>query len=199
MTCREFELLAPALARAELVDANTAIYAKRHLDECIECRQIRDAQGRLSELLRATSREDATLQAPPEIRANLLRELRATPRHARAPWAIGAWTAAAALAIWAVLTVGGPVGPPTTLASANEVYGEQPFTPIPASRLWEPSAGGRIMRVNLPGDAPLLFGFPVSPGAPTRRVEADILLGNDGTAHAIRFLPLRSFPTAPID
>ncbi len=197
MTCREFELLAPALERAELIDARTAAMAKRHLDECIECRQVGETQGTLSDLLRAAAQEDAALRAPAEIRANLLRELCAAPRRSSTPWAIAGWTVAAALSLWAVLTVGGPGAPQTTVASANEIYGVQPFTPIPASRLWEPSSGGRIMRVNLPGDAPLLFGFPMSSDAPARRVEADILLGNDGTAHAIRFLPTRSFPRAP--
>ncbi len=197
MTCREFELLAPALERAELTDASTAANAKRHSDECSLCRQVGETQRTLSELLRAAAQEDATLQAPAEVRASLFRELRAAPRRSSTQWAIAGWTVAAALSLWAVLTIGGPGSPQTTVASANEIYGVQPFTPIPASRLWEPSSGGRIMRVNLPGDAPLLFGFPMSLDTPTRRVEADILLGNDGTAHAIRFLPTRSFPRAP--
>ena len=46
---------------------------------------------------------------------------------------------------------------------------------------------GRVVRVRLPGTALASFGVPVSEERRTERVEAEVLLGEDGLARAIRF------------
>jgi len=48
--------------------------------------------------------------------------------------------------------------------------------------------GGQIVRVELPRSAMASFGLPVNMDRYNERVKADVLLGVDGVAHAIRFI-----------
>ncbi len=48
--------------------------------------------------------------------------------------------------------------------------------------------GGQIVRVELPRTALVKFGLPVNMDRSNERVKADILVGIDGMAHAIRFV-----------
>lgn len=48
--------------------------------------------------------------------------------------------------------------------------------------------GGQIVRVELPRSALVNFGLPVNMDRYHERVKADVLLGVDGMAHAIRFV-----------
>lgn len=59
------------------------------------------------------------------------------------------------------------------------------MTPCPDLKCLD---GARNFRVLLPESTMSLFGLPVSGQNGRRQVEADVLVGADGTAHAIRFL-----------
>ena len=48
--------------------------------------------------------------------------------------------------------------------------------------------GGQIVRVQLPRSALANFGLPVNMDRYNEKVKADVLLGVDGRAHAIRFV-----------
>jgi hypothetical protein len=48
--------------------------------------------------------------------------------------------------------------------------------------------GGQIIRVEVPRSALVNFGLPVNPDRYHEKVKADVLLGVDGLAHAIRFV-----------
>jgi hypothetical protein len=48
--------------------------------------------------------------------------------------------------------------------------------------------GGQIIRVELPRSALVNFGLPVNMNRYHEKVKADVLLGVDGLAHAIRFV-----------
>jgi len=58
---------------------------------------------------------------------------------------------------------------------------------IPLGQYQQPEEG-HIVRVELPRSALASFGLPVSAEAGGGRVKADVLLGEDGTARAIRFV-----------
>ena len=47
---------------------------------------------------------------------------------------------------------------------------------------------GRVVRVQLPRSALARFGLPVNAERAGEPVKADVLLGEDGTARAIRFV-----------
>ena len=48
--------------------------------------------------------------------------------------------------------------------------------------------GGQIIRVELPRSSLVNFGLPVNMNRYHEKVKADVLLGADGLAHAIRFV-----------
>ena len=50
------------------------------------------------------------------------------------------------------------------------------------------SEGGQIVRVELPRSALASFGLPVNADRINERVKADVVIGNDGIARAIRFV-----------
>ena len=52
-----------------------------------------------------------------------------------------------------------------------------------------PLESGRVVRVEVPASALIALGFPVTAESKDRSVQADLVLGQDGLARAIRFLP----------
>jgi hypothetical protein len=48
--------------------------------------------------------------------------------------------------------------------------------------------GGQLVRVELPRSAMASFGLPVNLDRANERVKADVLVGSDGQARAIRFV-----------
>lgn len=67
---------------------------------------------------------------------------------------------------------------------------DRPFVLLDYSRPITPADTGRLVRVTLPGSAPTMLGFPAASAA---RIEADILLGEDSRARAIRFIDFEDF------
>jgi hypothetical protein len=69
---------------------------------------------------------------------------------------------------------------------ASETPRRQPevFVEIPYAPPFSAYDGGQVVRVNMPGSSVRRLGLPVS----VDRVQADVLLGNDGIARAIRLV-----------
>ena len=70
--------------------------------------------------------------------------------------------------------------------AVNEVATE--FMPLGYMTPANFQEGGQIVRVELPRSTLANFGFPVNMDRYREKVKADILLGADGLAHAIRFV-----------
>ena len=68
-------------------------------------------------------------------------------------------------------------------ADAGEITTE--FIPLAG---FAQSEGAHLVRVELPRSALTSFGIPVNADRAGGRVKADVLLGEDGTARAIRFV-----------
>jgi hypothetical protein len=132
---------------------------------------------RLAELARA----DAGAEAPPRVEAALKARLR---RLRRRVWPVLAGAGAAALgaALW--LLVPG-TEPPVVLQPAAARLPAS-FLPIGASQA--DLEHGQIVRVEVPAGLVVSFGWPL-PAEDDRPRAADVLLGEDGVARAIRFLP----------
>jgi hypothetical protein len=62
------------------------------------------------------------------------------------------------------------------------------FLPLTYGAVAKLADGGRMVRVELPRSAMASFGLPVNMDRANERVKADVLLGMDGLAHAIRFV-----------
>jgi hypothetical protein len=62
------------------------------------------------------------------------------------------------------------------------------FLPVAVEDGWTPLDGGRLVRVKLPRSALGVFGLPVGEERGPERVQADVMLSNDGVLRAIRFV-----------
>ena len=62
------------------------------------------------------------------------------------------------------------------------------FFPIGDTSATSLADGGQLVRVQLPRSALMRFGLPVNMDRANERVKADVLLGSDGIARAIRFV-----------
>ncbi len=62
------------------------------------------------------------------------------------------------------------------------------FLPVTYGGIANLADGGRMVRVELPRSAMASFGLPVNMDRANERVKADVLVGVDGLAHAIRFV-----------
>jgi hypothetical protein len=78
----------------------------------------------------------------------------------------------------------------TPEAVANHVTKEiaTEFMPLGYLNAVNLQDGGQIVRVELPRSTMASFGLPVNMDRYNERVKADVLLGVDGVAHAIRFV-----------
>ncbi len=62
------------------------------------------------------------------------------------------------------------------------------FIPLVPDLRWEPGEGGQIVRVSFPRAALQSFGLPVNENRTSEMVSADILVGQDMVARAIRVI-----------
>lgn len=75
---------------------------------------------------------------------------------------------------------------PAPAAAAQEVATE--FIPLAHAGPYTPAEEGHLVRVELPRSALASFGLPVNAEASGGSVKADVLMGQDGIARAIRFV-----------
>ena len=62
------------------------------------------------------------------------------------------------------------------------------FIPVVPGAVLEPGESGRVVRVQMPRTALGAFGFPVNEERIAERIPAEVLLGDDGSARAFRFV-----------
>ena len=150
----------------------------------------------LSDALRAVAREDADLAPSRGVETRLLDELRSIARARRRR------VAAAGLAVAAVLTLVATMSwrilsseqtaanlPPATTSRSEMAT---TFFPLTYSNL--PISNAQLVRVQVPRSALASFGLaPIdvptaAGGSASGTVAADVLVGEDGVARAVRFV-----------
>jgi hypothetical protein len=166
--------------------------------------------------LRALSESDRELQAPPEIEARLKIGFRRKKR-LRTIRRVSAWGIAAAILVAFVSTysrspkpaqtvpaeqlvaIPGPAPVPLKHAVAPPVRAARARRPTPREIMTDffplmdvppPIGRGALVRVDLPAEAMRTVGLPVREDRLTDRVQADVLLSEDGMATAIRFVKI---------
>jgi len=72
--------------------------------------------------------------------------------------------------------------------SAGEAEIATDFIPLMSREALAQLDGGQVMRVELPRSALMSFGLPMDMERATERIKADVVVGNDGLARAIRFV-----------
>jgi hypothetical protein len=83
-----------------------------------------------------------------------------------------------------------PGAAPVTTAAAGATPGEasEPFIAIPYTEPIAPYERASVMRMDLPAAAVMAAGLPLETRDAGERVQADVLVGEDGRARAIRLL-----------
>jgi len=137
----------------------------------------RDLLNHLRELAREGPR-----QASPGIEARLMAEYRARHRRFKPRW-----MGIAAVALVILLT-GFYVGRRTAKPAANAERYNAGFVALPYAQSGVPLEDAVVVRVNI-GELELeSMGIPSASRNPGRRIKADVLVGQDGVARAIRLV-----------
>ena len=118
--------------------------------------------------------------APPDLEARLIAR-----RDARWRQFVAGMAFAAALAAAILLVMRQPAPLP---AEAAAVAVEEPFVPVPNVLPLDSFETGRVLRMNLPVSALIAAGYSLPSADPTGTVTADVLVGEDGRAHAVRLV-----------
>ena len=177
-----------------------------HAAACPACAVVAANRRRLAAGLQALTREWAGTSAPARVEARLLASFRGQWR-LPAEKSRGSWRIATAWAASAVLTIGMALmlvrENPTRVATpaieagaapaadANEVLDVEAagFVPLPDAAQISPDEEVGIVRLELPRASVIALGYPMSEGAAASdEVEADVVLGADGLARAVRLL-----------
>jgi len=208
MNCQEFWNTMPELARHEDQFG--------HLRECTACAALWERQRSLTAGLRTVASEWSRLQAPARVEARLTAAFRShaglapEPEAARLPglWApVAAWAAAAAVLVALAMFLVSPRRPQLPRRSApgaielaaagatadfemggDPAYDGQEFIPLPNAAGIAPNEDVNLVRVEVPRSAMIELGFAVSAERASEPVEAEVVLGADGLARAVRFL-----------
>jgi hypothetical protein len=148
---------------------------------------------RLTNALNRLAEEAAQTAPPPEIERALLAEFDRTSRRRRMlSWSIKGGAIAASIAI-VMLATRSPQPPAPAAPSAAPQEFEQPFVSIPYVAPLGPYERAEIVRMNLPVAALISAGLPVRTSDAGAQVEADVLVGQDGRARAVRLVSVSTF------
>lgn len=144
-----------------------------------------DAQTEaITRALRRLKEEDEAMSASPAVEARLLQEVRGLrPRRRWSPQLIAALTAAAIVAATVSITlwVQSKAVPELVTQEATTE-----FFPLFYSSV--PSAQTHLVRLELPRESLVRFGLMSADGITSGTVLADVLVGDDGLARAVRFV-----------
>jgi hypothetical protein len=148
---------------------------------------MREQTDGIAEALAGLAESIGNASPSPELERTLVRAYRERRRRrARRTWwrFLGAAAAAAALAVTAMVSRPDPEPPAARLM--EEVATD--YMPVGFARPLRADEYVQVVRISLPRNEMARFGLPVSPAAGAEPVEADVILGEDGVARAIRFV-----------
>lgn len=191
MNCRDFEEIVVQLARGEAKNAS----ALEHAAACAHCAARLASERHVTEALRAYAASSADAGAPERLEGVLLTAFRRTrpaqPVRRTAPqWRAWASALAAGVAVLAVAVGLQPWNPARSGAPAaveqNEVATE--YFPLDYGTDLSALEGAPVVRVELPRTVAASFGLPINPERAAEPVKADLLVGWDGVARAVRFV-----------
>jgi hypothetical protein len=205
MNCQDFWNSVPqAAVRAADGRAWLPVACREHLEACPVCALGFAEQRTIALHLREMAADREHLQTPEHVEAALLREFRGLPRQAQRTrhWWMpaGSWAAAAtvtaALAI-VLLQSGMPRSSYRLQRSVRATEWDsmhlssteiQAYIPLPAVERVASAEELDLVRVEVPRSALVRLGMVVGPDWPAGPVKADVMIGPDGFARAIRIL-----------
>jgi hypothetical protein len=192
MSCRDFETVLVELARGQVTEAGLRNAALAHAGGCSGCSQRLADEQALSAGLRALAGGFQNEHAPARIETALLAAFR-NPARAGGPERSTLHrmlrpVAAAAAVVLLALGIAFAPGRPPSIAQAPAPRGERATEFIPLLYGNPPPERGHVVRIRMSRSALVPFGFPMNPERAFEPVNADVLVGEDGLARAIRFV-----------
>lgn len=201
MNCQEFWDTLPEPESGE---------ASAHLQECSECAHRMQSQRRLLGTMHELRREWRRTEAPEHVQSTVIAAFRSQTafvraRSVRRSWApLATWAAAAVFLVALSLLLVRPHEPPAARHNTHSTGLQQAavqvnpgeeddasangFIPLPNAQRVDSVDNMNVVRVEVPRSAMLAVGLPVSPDRVSEMVEADVMLGPDGLARAVRFV-----------
>ena len=181
MNCEEFQ------ERAREFERTVPSDAAEHLQACRDCGLQLERERVLSAGLAAARGER---EAPARVEAAMIAAFRERTRRDRSRnWVWGLAAAAALLAaafLWRGSKPDPPVDAAANAAPPTEVATE--YIPLRRGRILEPGEFSQVVRIRLAQSEMRRFGMPVEAGWERSAVNADVVIGQDGMARAIRFV-----------
>jgi hypothetical protein len=155
-----------------------------HLERCAECRIALARFAEIDKELTGWGQRLGRENPPPAAaREQLSARLARSSRRQAGLWIpAAAATIAAALALAVIVP---PEGPPAGSRAANHT--ESPFIQIPYLAPLDPRENTTVVRMNVSVATLIAVGYRVT-ADPDAMVPADVLVGEDGRAHAVRVL-----------
>ena len=203
MNCQEF------WDRAPEDGSDAGLEWAAHRSACPACASAWAAERNLAAGLRQAAAEWRRLGAPARVETRLVSAFREQAGLLAPPRPHG-WIAALTWATAAIAVLGlaislmrvrapqtaSPKPPPANAAILALVEppdgsleaSENGFLPLPNVEQLAPNEQGDVVRVEVPREAMLALGLEVSPERAAEPVEAEVMLGPDGVARAVRFL-----------
>jgi hypothetical protein len=212
MSCEDFEDVVVDLVRGEELGKAERGEALAHAETCLRCAARLEDERAVTSALRAFAARTAGAEAPARVEAALRRALREPeglgldePATARPSRPVELLLLLAAAAILAAIVV-----VPPRVSRVNEpVPATLPAGAATMAVSGEPAAGAgenadfvslsygedlreldslQVVSVELPGTALAALGWPAADSAQTGSVKAEVIVGHDGVARAIRFV-----------
>jgi hypothetical protein len=207
MNCQEFWNTMPELAR----EAGGAPF--EHLGECPACAALLNRQRTLASGLRMLAADWRCVEAPARVESRLtaafLGQAGLAPPRTESRWwvPLATWATAAAAVIALAMFLArdrqvvpahrttssrvelAAVEPPADLETLGDSSdADNDFIPMPNAARIEPNEDLDLVRVEVPRSAMIALGYAVSEDRASEPVEAEVVLGTDGLARAVRFL-----------
>ncbi len=204
MNCQEFWDRMPELSNQLLRDES------EHLETCRECAAAWERQCSLGVGMRRLSQDWKRVEAPARVEAGLrsafrmhqaARPAELSPHSVWMPLFAGL-AAALLMTLGLLLMRDQPAEAPHDASTTKvQVAASTPaglldddtpdsdgFIPLPNAESIAPDENVNVVRVEVPRSAMLAVGLPVSADQSMDLVEADIKMGSDGLARAVRFV-----------
>lgn len=134
---------------------------------------------------------DGPREAPAHVEERLVNEFRRRIRRRRNAWwsMTGVGAIAAALAVFAWTGPQQPRSPSLSEDAAAPVEEvASGFYPVPDADALPPAESALVVRVQMPMESLRVIGVPINEGRAAERVEAEVLLGQDGLARGVRLV-----------
>lgn len=193
MSCEEIrdQLVETARGRELSSDLRQIVFS--HAAVCAGCASRLSVEQKLTGALADLAA--ARPAAPARLERAILQQLPVVAiRRSQPPRPVWAYAAgiAAALAVALLLAKGRLIAPsathplPAAAAKVSATADADGFVPLPFAPELTPGEPAEMVRVELPRETLLSMGYPVLDDFDDEQMEADVLLGMDGTARAIR-------------